>query len=215
VQELAGWKETDQEGPEGEAHAAADGTGNLTAERSGASAASADSHQRRGDQQQGQHPATPGSAGGQQGKDHAFVTPRTSFSCDPRSKGKGRFQSGSGSVCKDSKTLFGGASADDVGMTPAGVGSAGRGSFRACSEGGAPRCGSLTPPNTTGSAAAAAAMTPTPARSAAEGVEARILAKIASVCTPGPSAATIRKSMAHAAAGAPATDGQGRRTWQD
>jgi hypothetical protein len=47
-------------------------------------------------------------------------------------------------------------------------------------------------------------------------VEARILAKIASVCTPAPCTATVRKSMAQAAAAAAAaTDSHGRRTWLD
>jgi hypothetical protein len=48
-------------------------------------------------------------------------------------------------------------------------------------------------------------------------VEARILAKIAAVCTPGPCAATVRKSMAAAAvaAAAGAADSHGRPGWQD
>lgn len=210
VQELTGWKEplteTDHEGPDAEAHDAADATGNLTAEHSRASAASTDGKQQQ--QHQGQ-PGTPGSV--THAKDHQFVTPRTSFSCDPRTKGKGRFQSGSGSVCKDTRSLFGGVSADDVGMTPNSTAS--DRSHRTRSEGGV-HPGNLTP--RAASASPAVAATPTPSRTAAEGVEARILAKIASVCTPGPSATTVRKSIAQAAAAAAgATDSHGRPIWQD
>lgn len=231
VQELTGWKEplheadeegaaADGEGPGSATAAAADTASNLSAERSNASAMSADSQQ----QQQQSHPATPGSAG--HAKDSAFVTPRTSFSCDPRTKGRARWQnpggSGSSSVCKDAKALFGGASADDVGgLTPLGS-SSGYGSVsRARSEGGghtgaAGSCGSLTPQTGAATASPAATGTPTPSRSAAEAVESRILAKIASVCTPGPSAAAAlrRNVSAHqqAAAGA---DSSARPAWHE
>jgi hypothetical protein len=203
VQELAGWKEADEEGHAAAMHAAADATGNLTAEGSSASVVGSCSQQ----QQQG-HPATPGSPG-HLPKDHAFMTPRTSFSCDPRTKGRGRFQGGS--VCKDTKTLFGGASADDVAATP--VSSTQERSSRSRSDGGAPgSCGSRgghTPHDAAAVASPAATGTPTPSRTAAEGVEARILAKIASVCTPGPSAAAARKSMALAAVA------ESKHGWQD
>lgn len=215
VQELTGWKEplaeTDQEGSAADGEAAADAAFNLTAERSGTSADSAGSSQQQ--QQQAGHPVTPGSA--VQPKDPMFVTPRTSFSGDPRNRGRARWQSGAGSVCKDTKTLFGGASADDVGMTP--VSAVPGNANRTRSEGGAAPIsrGSLTPPALTASpAAAAAAAGSTPSRSAAEVVEARILAKIVSVCTPGPTANAVRKSMAAAAAAA-TTDSSGRPHWLD
>jgi hypothetical protein len=199
VQELAGWKEADEEGPAADAHAAADATSTLAAECSNASAVGSCSQQQA-------HPATPGSAG-HLSKDSSFVTPRTSFSCDPRSKGRGRFQGGS--VCKDTVTLFGGASADDVGSTP--VSSTHERSSRSRSDGGAPgSCGSRGhTPLGAAVASPAATGTPTPSRTAAEGVEARILAKIASVCTPGPSAAAVRKSMALAAVA------ESKHGWQD
>lgn len=216
VQELTGWKEplaeTDQEGSAADGEPAADAASNLTAERSGTSADSSGSTQQQQQQQAG-HPITPGTA--VQPKDSMFVTPRTSFSGDPRNRGRARWQSGTGSVCKDTKTLFGGASADDVGMTP--VSAVPGTANRTRSEGGAGpiSSGSLTPPALTASpAAAAAAAGSTPSRSAAEVVEARILAKIASVCTPGPTANAVRKSMAVAAAAA-TTDSSGRPHWLD
>jgi hypothetical protein len=213
VQELTGWREplpeSQQEGTAAaEHHAAADSTANLTAERSSASAAGTHSNLH---QQQQQHPATPGSAG-HPNKEGAFVTPRTSFSCDPRNKGKGRFAPGS--VCKDSNSLFGGASADDVGhCTPGSASTPGSARRGACSEGGVG--GSASSRRASG--AGGEQGTPLRSRAAAEAIEAKILAKIATVCTPGhATGAAVRKSMAQqAAATAAAIDSSGRPLWQD
>jgi hypothetical protein len=139
--------------------------------------------------------ATPGGAGaGAAGAQ--YVTPRTSFSCDPRTKAHGgRWSSnGGGSACKEGKALF----ADDLG------GSTPDSQRRSRSEGGAH--------NSLASPAGAAAGTPTPSRTAAAAVEARILAKIAAVCSPAPStAAALRRSQqVHGGGG-----GGGRAEWQD